>query len=60
MILEECKRVVKEKKISYYIIDDMNISSNNSDREYSDEGNNEQVRCADKYKKLEKTYLFCA
>ena len=41
MILEECKRVVKEKRISYYIIDDMNISSNNSDREYSDEENNE-------------------
>ena len=34
--LEECKQVVKEKKILKYIIDDIEISD--SDRENSDKG----------------------
>ena len=38
MFLEECKYLVKEKKISKYIIDDIEISSD-SDRENSDEEN---------------------
>ena len=41
MILEECKYVVKEKKIPEYIIDDIEIPSHsgrqNSDEETSDE-----------------------
>ena len=57
MFLEECKYVVKEKKIYNYIIDDINISSDDSDTEnsdYSDEENsNEYVRFAVKYKKFE-------
>ena len=43
--LEECKCVVKEKKISNYITDDINIFSNDSDREdsdYSDEENSNE------------------
>ena len=38
MVLEECKHVVKEKKIPKYIIDDIEISSE-SDEENSDEEN---------------------
>ena len=38
MFLEECKYVVKEKKMPKYIIDDLEISSD-SDRENSDEEN---------------------
>ena len=41
MFLEECKCVVKEKKISKYIIDDIEISSD-SDRENSDEENSDE------------------
>ena len=37
-MLEECKYVVKEKKIPKYIIDDIEISSD-SDRENYDEEN---------------------
>ena len=36
MFLEECKYVIKEKKIPKYIIDDIEIFSD-SDRENSDE-----------------------
>ena len=36
VFLEECKYIVKEKKIPKYIIDDIEISSD-SDRENSDE-----------------------
>ena len=43
MFLEECKYVVKEKKIPKYIIDDIEISSDshreNFDEENSDEKN---------------------
>ena len=43
VFLEECKYVAKEKKISEYIIDDIEISSDfereNSDAENSDEEN---------------------
>ena len=42
MFFEECKYVVKEKKKSHYITDDINIYSNDSDREnscYSDKEN---------------------
>ena len=46
MFLEECKYVVKEKKIPRYIIDDTKISSDsdkeNSDRENSDEENSNE------------------
>ena len=38
VFLEECKYVVKEKRIPKYIIDDTKISSD-SDRENSDEEN---------------------
>ena len=38
MFLEECKYVVKEKKIPKYIIDEIEIFSD-SDRENSDEKN---------------------
>ena len=37
--LEECKHVVKEKKIPKYIIKDMEISANESDNKDSDEEN---------------------
>ena len=36
VFLEECKYVAKEKKIPEYISDDINISSDYSDREDSD------------------------
>ena len=56
VFLEECKYIVKEKKISNYITRHINISSDGSDREdsdYSDEENfNKKVRCVCKYKKL--------
>ena len=39
MLLEECKHVFKEKKMSSYITDDINILFHYSDREDSDEKN---------------------
>ena len=52
VFLEEYKYVVREKKMSSYITDDINISSDDSDRENSDysyeENSNELVRCAGK------------
>ena len=39
VLLEECKHVVKEKKMPENITDDMEISSDDSDREASDEEN---------------------
>ena len=41
MFLEECKYVVKGKKIPKYIIDDIKISSD-SDRENSDEESSDE------------------
>ena len=41
MFLEECKYIVKEKKIPEYIIDDIKISFD-FDRENSDEENSGQ------------------
>ena len=41
MLLEECKNVVKEKRIPKYIIDDIEISPD-SDRENSDEENSDK------------------
>ena len=41
VFLEECKYVVKEKKIPKYIIDDIEISSD-SDRENSDKKNSDE------------------
>ena len=41
VFLEECKYVVKEKKIPKYIIDDIEISFD-SDRENSDEENSDE------------------
>ena len=37
MFLEECKYVVREKKSSKFITDDKEISSDDSDKEDSDE-----------------------
>ena len=37
VFLEECKHVVKEKKMPEYITDDIQSSSDDSDREDSDE-----------------------
>ena len=37
VFLEECKYVVKEKKMPEYITDDIEISSDDSHRENSDE-----------------------
>ena len=37
--MEECKCVVKEKKLAEYINNDIDISSNDSDEENSDEEN---------------------
>ena len=46
MFLEECKNVFKEKKISRYIIDDIEIFSDsnreNSDRENTDRENSDK------------------
>ena len=41
VFLEECKYIVKEKKILKYIIGNINISSD-SDREHSDEENSSE------------------
>ena len=41
MLLEDCKYVVKEKKIPKYIVDNIEISSD-SDRENSDEENSDK------------------
>ena len=41
VFLEECKHVVKDKKIPKYIIDDIEISYD-SDRENSDNENSEE------------------
>ena len=37
MFLEECKYVVKEKKMPHYTTENIEISSNDSDEENSDE-----------------------
>ena len=37
VFLEECKYIVKEKKMPEYIADDIEISSDSSNREDSDE-----------------------
>ena len=39
MFLEECKYVVKEKRMPQYITDEIEISSDNSNREDFDEEN---------------------
>ena len=39
LFLEECKYVIKEKKMSKFITDDIEISCNDSDRENFDEEN---------------------
>ena len=44
MFLEECKYVVKEKKIPKYIIEDIEISSD-SNKENSDEENSDEKNC---------------
>ena len=44
VLLEECKYVVKEKKVSNYIAHDMNISSDDFDRENSDYSDEENLR----------------
>ena len=56
MFLEECKYVVKEKKISKYIIDDIKISSDsdreNSGEENSDEENSDEENADEENKKI--------
>ena len=47
MFLEECKYVVKEKKIPKYIIDDVEICSD-SDEESSDEENSDEKNSDEK------------
>ena len=42
MFLEECKYVVKAKKMPEYITDDIEISSDDSDRENSNEENSDE------------------
>ena len=46
VFLEECKYVVKEKKIPKYIIDDIEVSSD-SDREDFDEENSNKENSAE-------------
>ena len=41
VFLEECKYVVKEKRMSKYVTDDINISSGDSDRQHSNYSDNE-------------------
>ena len=48
MFWEECKYVVKEKKIPKYIIDDSEISSD-FDRENSDEENSDKTNSDREY-----------
>ena len=48
VFLEECKYVVKEKKIPKYIINDIEISSY-SDRENSDEENSDKETSDEKH-----------
>ena len=43
VLLEECKYVAKEKKMLKYIIEDIEISSDESDKEDSDEENSDEV-----------------
>ena len=42
VLLEECKDVVKEKKMPDYVTDDIEISFDDSDREDSDEENSNE------------------
>ena len=42
VLLEECKNVVKEKKILEYITDDIEISADDFDQENSDEENSNE------------------
>ena len=61
MFLEECKCVVKEKKIPKYIIDNINISYY-SDRENSDDENSKKEtfdeETSDKKNSDEESFLF--
>ena len=42
MLLEKCKYVAKEKTMPKYIIEDIEISSDESDKEDSDEENTDE------------------
>ena len=42
VFLEECKYIIKEKKMPEYITDKIEISSDDSDRENSDEVNSNE------------------
>ena len=42
VFLEECKYVVKDKNISKFIIDNIKVSADDSDRENSDEENSNE------------------
>ena len=48
VFLEECKYVVKEKKMPEYITDDIEISSDDSDIEDSDEENSNEKNSDEK------------
>ena len=67
VFLEECKYVVKEKKIPKYIIDNIEISSDsdrgnsdeeNSDRETSDEQNSDKETSDKKKGWMKKKKIF--
>ena len=45
MFLEECKYVTKEEKMPKYITEDIEISSDESDKEDSDEENFDEQIC---------------
>ena len=58
VFLEECKYVVKGKKIPKYIIDDIEISSD-SDRENSDGENSSKELFDEEKKSFLSTYKNC-
>ena len=48
MFFEECRYFVKEKKMPKYIIEDVEISSDESDKEDSDEENSDEENSNEK------------
>ena len=56
MFLEECKNVFKEKKISRYIMDDIEIFSD-SNRENSDRENTDRENSDKKLKNTDITHI---
>ena len=48
IFLEDCKYIVKEKKVSKYINDDLNVSSDDSDDCNEDASNESNEKASDK------------